>query len=205
MVNSHTKNEKLNNDGDNLEDDVDNKIVSTPVVSVSASNYVISQNSTHGTNFIDEYNSQIKSICIITGNPSFKSNIKSNHNQRNNYNRNAPQKLTNVTDASDQQDLDISQQTLNSNSNANHSVNTIDTLDIEDLHDLNNESNLNSSANKFLSQANSKHSEIHHHRKSDSINSLNSIKMNHIATTTTISISGSIGDDGSATSEVSTY
>lgn len=204
MVNSHTKNEKLNNDGDNLNDDVDNKIVTTPVVSVTASNYVISQSSTYGTNFIDEYNSQIKSICIITGNPSFKSNIKSNHNQRNNYNKTAPQKLTNFTDASDQQDLDLSQQTLNSNSNANHSVNTIDTLDIEDLNDLNNESNLNSSA-KSLSQPNSKHSEIHHHRKSDSINSLNSIKMNHIATTTTISISGSIDDDGSATSEVSTF
>ena len=201
MLNHHINNEKLNNNDDDLdENDDDKNTVSTPAI--SASNYVIGQNAASGTNFIEEYNNQIKSICIITGNPSFKSNAKPNYQRVNQSSRNVSQKLS-INDVPDHQDLDLSQQTLNSNSNANHSVNTIDTLDIEDLHDLNNESNLNSSANKSMSQsANQRPAEIRHHRKSNSINSLNSIKMNKAATATTISISGSIGDDGSATSEV---
>lgn len=187
------------------------------ITSIAKSNYGISQPSTNGTSFVDEYNSQIRSICIITGNPSFKSANKEQH-LCNNSTASTNRKLINSeSDPSgnlssfraqhiydvNHQDLNISQQTLNSNSNANHSVNTIDTLDIEDLRDLNNENNLNSSVNKpaFVMQKNLESQQ--NSCISTSVNSLNSLVPTNLAATT-ISISGSIGDDASATSEVMT-
>lgn len=208
-------------DDDDLDDEPSLNQLNSGTLDIEPHEQIISKTAVTD-NYTEEYNSQIKSICIITGNPSFKSSTKPAHlritdrakqsfsGPRNTSSQKSEQvfqshlRIQNAYDVS-QQDLDLSQQTLNSNSNPNNSVNTIDTLDIEDLRDLNNDSNLNSSANKVNGNMPAQTNQDLQHQTSisTSINSLNSIvPTNMTATATTISISGSIGDDASATSEV---
>ena len=88
-------------------------------------------------------------------------------------------------------------------SNANHSVNTIDTLD-DDLNNLNN--NASSSlirSNSSTSKTNVRQAAHLNANVNTSAHSLSSLTPNNLASAAaTISISGSMEDDGSASSEV---
>ncbi len=234
-----------NNDGENLKqekacDDVNSKVRTTFFVAslpkltnsltfnlpkkifstINKTNFTITQPSANKTSFVNEYNSQIKSICIITGNPSFKSSSKESFVRpvqsadiHNSYSNMSPAsskskanaesdhpgntsnfRVQNIYDAN-YQEFDMSPQT--NNYNCNNSVNTIDLLELEDS---SNETSVNTPSNKQL-QAH-KNFEIQHKTNiSTSINSLNSLLPTNVAANT-MSINGSIGDDTSATSEV---
>jgi hypothetical protein len=137
---------KIELDDDNLDDANDDNDEFNSLHNMNIimdTDYDLETSSTH----LDDTSSQqnLKSICIITGNSSFKPNTNktrstnnsntSNYvNAINNYNKHQTTTAlrgTKELDNSNKDLLDLSQQTLSSN-NANNSINTIDTID-EDL------------------------------------------------------------------------
>jgi len=190
---------------------------------IKKGNFTITKPSTK-TNFINEYNSQIKSICIITGNPSFKSGYKEKNlrsgqsdisrdnftntcietdiskfdNQSENQDHISNFRVQNIYSA-DFQEIKTSPQTIKSNYNGNSCVNKFEMLDLDDLCDSNNEMSLNTSIKQMVDDGNL---ELQNNKNTSiSINSLNFLQPTNLEANT-ISINESIGDDNSATSEV---
>lgn len=173
QLNNEIIDNKIDLDDDNLDDENDEFNSLHNMNIIMDNDYDLE---TSSSNHLDDTSSQqnLKSICIITGNSSFKPNINktrsnNNSNNNNNYvnaiNNNSKNQTQTALRGNKELDnsakdlLDLSQQTLSSN-NANNSINTIDTID-EDL-------NANPSSSLIIANTPSTNGNscFHHHHHS---------------------------------------